>query len=218
MHRPVCALLLAVSVGGIVVACGNVEDESLECEAGDPTCGRPLDLEYLTEAIFAPSCGQTQCHSKFHQAGGLVFDNPHDARASLLVRTGNPPLLNFDSEQYDPFLEKTPNLVRWLTETDPFIRGIGRMPFDAPLPDRDIRLIEYWIRAPYTLTNGTEHAGGLAKGAQCNPEDFDGFACNYIDKVKCNADWNFGEQVEACRECAYRETSPHKFTLDCVPE
>src|SRR5687767_3761465 len=117
MQRPVCALLLLVAVSSVVIAaCGTVEDEGTVCtEEGDDSCGRPLDLEYMTAAILAPSCGLAQCHSTFHQAGGLAFDDPDNARVSLLTPDSGP-LLQFTSDRYDP--ERTDgqvaNLIAWV--------------------------------------------------------------------------------------------------------
>lgn len=188
MSRRVCALLLGASLSGVVVAaCGTVESDN------DPD-GRPLELEYIVGAIFAPSCGQTQCHSKFKQAGGLVFDSPDDARASLLAPASGP-LLRFDSEQDDRVRLDgiKPNLLVWLTEIDPFGQGTGRMPFDGPLPQQDLNLLSAWIREPTP-----ERPGASAKGAQCNPALYDGFACNFDERVRCTEDYNFGEPEETC--------------------
>jgi len=151
------------------------------CESQDD---RPLELGYLTQAIFAPSCGTTQCHSTFRQAGNgvaLVLDNPEGARKSL-VDTG---LLTFDSGQYDPADANNADLIVWITQIDPMGAGIGRMPFDAPLPNKDVYLIREWIE-------------NEAPGAQCDPELNGGMSCNDKAVVRCTADWNFGERVMLC--------------------
>ena len=172
MHRLVWAPLL------ILAACGDETDD------------RPLELEYLTQAIFAPSCGATQCHSSFTQAARDVFDTPEGVRASLV----NNGLIRFDSTKYDPDNPNQTDLVIWITETVPFggIPGsdgkpIGRMPYDAPLPNRDVLLIKEWI-------------GAQAPGAQCNPDpDVNmGHACNNKEVVQCNQDWTFGPRIQLC--------------------
>lgn len=194
MHRPVRALLIGLLVAS---GCNEVDNELTDPE------GRPLELTYITATIFAPSCGQAQCHSKFHQAGGLVFDNPDDARASLHTPGDELNLLRFDSEQNDfewRGLNDTehyyPNLIVWLTQTDPFNQNMGRMPSDAPLARRDIELLVSWIRDPELY--GT---GGKARGAQCDPDHFDGLACNGDLLYTCRPDGNFGEVVDSCSQC-----------------
>lgn len=157
----------------VCAACGTAEDD------------RPLELPYLTQAIFEPSCGVTNCHSSFVSAGGVVLDTPETVRRTL-VGGG---LVQFDSQQYDPDNPENASLIIWITQIDPFGRGIGRMPFDAPIPNRDVELLIEWISAQ-------------APGAQCNPEINDGFACNNKEVVQCNADWTFGEFVQLCTgEC-----------------
>ncbi len=128
--------------------------------AGDTVDDRPLELDYLTQAVFAPTCGTTQCHSTFVQAAGNVFDTPEGTRRSLL---GNG-LIRFDSTKYDPEDPRNADLIVWITETDPFGLGIGRMPYDAPMPNKDVLLLQDWIKEG-------------APGAQCNPKANNGAAC-----------------------------------------
>lgn len=87
---------------------------------------RPPTIEYITAAILQPSCGQATCHSSFRRAEGYAFDTLEEARKSLagLVIAG-------DVE--GSFL----NTV--LTRT------VKRMPYDAPLQNKDIALIQRWI-------------------------------------------------------------------------
>lgn len=151
------------------------------CDSQDD---RPLELAYLTDAIFAPTCGTTQCHSTFRQAGhgkAIVLDNPEAARKSL-VDTG---LVTFDSGKYDPDDPNNADLMIWITQIDPFGLQIGRMPFDAPLPNKDVYLIREWIQ-------------NKAPGAQCDPEMNGGMACDDKAVVRCTADWTFGDRVMLC--------------------
>src|SRR5262249_53582049 len=105
--------------------------------------------------------------------------------------------------------------------------GIGRMPYDAPLPNEDIYLLERWItgktkvRDDMTPCSATQacpstddtcqYANGAttgncvsityespALGAQCNPKLNAGKACFNKQVVNCNSDWNFGTVVETC--------------------
>jgi len=89
---------------------------------------RPATLEYITEAILQPSCSQSVCHSSYKQEFGYAFDTVYAARKSILnngLVTPNDPTA---SQLY---------LV--------LIRAKKRMPYDSPLPDKDIALIKQWI-------------------------------------------------------------------------
>jgi hypothetical protein len=97
---------------------------------------RPQTLTYLTEAILQPYCSQHVCHSSYARTSGYAFDTVSAARASL----SQPGLVN-------PGEPETSLLYTVL------IRGVQRMPYDTPLPDKDTELIKEWI------TNG---ADGLA--------------------------------------------------------
>jgi hypothetical protein len=154
-----------------VAACGTTTDD------------RPRTIAYVTEAILAPTCGQAQCHSTFRQARGDVFDTVVAARRSLIVNG----LISFDSApQYDPANPKNAILIQWLTQTDPLGRGIGRMPYDSPMPNEDVNFLELYIKEG-------------APGAQCDPDaNAAGLACNNRTVYKCNADWTFGELVADC--------------------
>lgn len=87
---------------------------------------RPATVEYITEAILQPSCAQYDCHSSFRMEKGYAFDTVAMARRSLsMIVVRNDP---------DASL-----LYTVLTRT------IKRMPYDSPLPDKDIALIKTWI-------------------------------------------------------------------------
>jgi hypothetical protein len=94
---------------------------------------RPATLQYITEAILQPNCGQYTCHSSFRKAKGYAFDTvaatqeslvPTDPGAAQVINTADPP---------------SSFLYQVLTRT------IKRMPYDAPLPRKDIDLILTWI-------------------------------------------------------------------------
>lgn len=89
---------------------------------------RPATLEYITEAILQPSCSQYVCHSSYRREKGYAFDTVAVARASL----AQPGLVN-------PADPESSLLYTVLT------RQIQRMPYDSPLPDKDIALILKWI-------------------------------------------------------------------------
>ena len=145
---------------------------------GTTTDDRPLTIEYVTETILAPTCGAAQCHSSFTQARGDIFDNVESARRSL-VDNG---LIVFESRKFDPADPSNADLIVWLTQVDPFSRGIGRMPYDAPMPNADIIFLKNFIARQ-------------APGAQCDPELNGGLACRNKDIVACNSDWTFSETV-----------------------
>lgn len=160
----------------LVAACGTTTDD------------RPRTIDYVTEAILAPTCGAANCHSSFAQQGGDVFDTVEAARRSLVVNG----LISFDSVTidgvpmgYDPADPDNSQLIIWLTQTDPFNRGIGRMPFDAPMPNADVNLLKLYIKEG-------------APGAQCNPDTNGGKACNNHTVFTCTKDWTFGDQVTVC--------------------
>lgn len=165
-------VLLALLAG----ACGSATDD------------RPPTLDYLTEAILAPTCASAECHSAFKQAVGDEFDTPAQTRRSL-VSNG---LVVYPDDTLDPAGSR---FVRTLRVGLPSILSPGsgnvRMPYDAPMPEADIRLIEAWI------------AGG-ARGAQCVPNAQNlgctaatGPAGTTYQVVQCG-DGNVGAVVQTC--------------------
>jgi hypothetical protein len=154
-----------------LAACGTTEDD------------RPATLRYVTEAILAPTCGEAQCHSTFKQSLGDVFDTVTGARQSL-HRNG----LALPSDKADP---ANASLIHWVTDDQPFNQRdpqgniIGRMPWDAPMPNADIDLLKKWI-------------GAGVPGAQCVPEDYGGQDCNGNSVVECDSEGNYGTTVMAC--------------------
>jgi hypothetical protein len=163
--RPEAALLVGLALAS--AACTSGVDD------------RPMTIQYVTGTILAPTCGKADCHSAFAANRTDVFDNVADARRSL-VDNG---LVQFTSSQFDPANPQDANLIIWLTETDPFALGFGRMPLDGPMPNQNIEFLEHWI-----------HAG--APGAQCNPSQ--PTACEDHDIVACNSDWSFGALQTTC--------------------
>lgn len=87
---------------------------------------RPATVEYITEAILQPSCSQYTCHSSYRMERGYAFDTVEMAKRSLagLVVPG-------DAESSLLYIVLT--------------RTTKRMPYDSPLPDKDIDLIRLWI-------------------------------------------------------------------------
>jgi hypothetical protein len=105
----------------VLAACGTTDDQ------------RPRNLDYITEAILAPSCGAATCHSSFKGEDGFVFDTVEAARVTF---QNDDQLLRFDDDS------AAAGLVLNLTLEQP---GSPRMPLNAPIPDADIALIQDWI-------------------------------------------------------------------------
>jgi hypothetical protein len=112
---------LAVAALVASAACSQTEND------------RPASLQYITEAILQPSCAQDVCHSSYARTKGYAFDTVAAARQSFTQPPGSgSPILNFDEPE-------SSLLYTVLT------RQIKRMPYDAPLPQKDIDLILRWI-------------------------------------------------------------------------
>lgn len=146
-----------------LAACGTENDQ------------RPRTVEYVTEAILAPNCGNAQCHSSFRNAYGYAFDTVEEAQRSLangLVGTirGNErgELIGESSSAF---------LITVLTRTK------DRMPYDQPLPEADINMIRRWIDYG-------------APGAQCDPSV--GRVCIGMKVYECRDTFDF----VAAEDCA----------------
>jgi len=100
---------------------------AVACAACDQTDNdRPATLEYITAAILQPYCSQNVCHSSYARVKGYAFDTVAEARKSLqgIVVPNDP---------------ESSLLSIVLT------RNVKRMPYDAPLANKDIELIQQWI-------------------------------------------------------------------------
>jgi hypothetical protein len=207
------ALVAALSA---ICACGSSDDD------------RPRDAQYITDTILAPQCGGAECHSTFAQSNGIVLDTYEGMRTTMVYGGLHGNLLSFASDQYDPSAPQLSSLITWLTQIDPFMYGVGRMPLDEAMPNADIDLLEAWISGPVTsvdddatcipgvtacpqvtdtcvVKNGATMGeceqvtfSDPAHGAACDPGQFAELACNGILLVKCTSDWSFGETVQAC--------------------
>ena len=96
---------------------------------------RPATLPYVTEAILQPNCAQDVCHSSYTKAKGYAFDTVETARASLK------PIVSKDEPE-------SSLLYTVLTRT------VKRMPYDAPLPQKDIDLILLWLQSSAAMDLG----------------------------------------------------------------
>ena len=101
---------------------------------------RPQTVEYITEAILEPNCAQDVCHSSYRMEKGYAFDTVEIAKRSLkpIVNPGEP---------------QSSLLYVVLT------RKVKRMPYDAPLPDKDIDLILQWIQKNAAMDLGIPQSG-----------------------------------------------------------
>ncbi|HET9621409.1 MAG TPA: hypothetical protein VFP84_08595 [Kofleriaceae bacterium] len=187
MHR---LLLIALCTS----ACGSATDD------------RPATLDYITETILAPTCASAECHSEFTQEVGDRFDTVSAARFSI-VRNA---LVQFPTDVTDP---RDSLLVRALRVGVPSILEPGsgnvRMPYDAPMPEADILLIERWI------SDG-------AREAQCVPNaqsrgcsfTIEGPAVRY-HVIECN-NGNIGPVIEDC--AAGEACTVDRNNGVCVPQ
>jgi hypothetical protein len=107
---------LAVAAAVACAACSQTDND------------RPATLQYITEAILQPNCAQDVCHSSYTKTKGYAFDTVAAARQSLQISG-----LVTPSEPESSLLYTV------------LIRQIKRMPYDAPLPQKDIDLILRWI-------------------------------------------------------------------------
>ena len=133
MHRANALFATAVVLG--FAACGAEKDD------------RARNLDYITEAILKPSCGQASCHSAFRQEQGYAFDSIDGARNSF--QADEILVLPSDPDQRDA----PAGLVLNLTLEQP---GAPRMPYYEPMPDKDVELIGKWLH---------DGASGTCKGA-----------------------------------------------------
>lgn len=105
-----------------LAACGVDDDD------------RPATLEYITAAILAPSCGNAQCHSSFRRVDDYAFDTIEEARITFAVYQG----LVVRGEPNESLLYQV--LISPGGENQ-----APRMPYDQPIPNRDVQLIFDWI-------------------------------------------------------------------------
>lgn len=89
---------------------------------------RPATLEYITEAILQPSCSQATCHSSYRRENDYAFDTVDEARKSMTRHSLVAPEDSGASLLYNVL-----------------VRTTKRMPYDSPLADKDIALIQKWI-------------------------------------------------------------------------
>jgi hypothetical protein len=121
MVRAMVRLVLAAAAAAALAACTQTDND------------RPATLPYITEAILQPNCGQYTCHSSYKKAKGYAFDTVEAARASLAPSDPNAPQIINTSDPPSSFLYQV------------LTRKVKRMPYDAPLPQKDIDLILTWI-------------------------------------------------------------------------
>jgi len=170
-------------IGAVVAcACGSA--------CGNATDDRPPALAYITETILAPSCATAQCHSAFKRQVGDVFDTPASARRTIVANQ----LVVYPDDVADPAHSY---LITSLTVGNPsrLDPGAGnvRMPYDAPMPDADIKLIEAWIRDGVPGAQCEPNA----QGRGCSVTTVPGQAEPVYKVVEC-VDGNVGADVTTC--------------------
>jgi hypothetical protein len=146
------ALLIAYTLA----ACAHPDDPRDNSDSAEDET-----LPYITETIFVPYCATAECHSTFKQASdpyysnGLVLDTVEHAQTSIatLGMIACPPPAAQDpcDLDVDPTgkAASTTMLMQALSGAQGFhIPNSSiylRMPYDEPLPSKDIALIDQWI-------------------------------------------------------------------------
>ena len=156
------SLLLAV-LASALSGCGAEDD-------------RPAVWDYLSPAIFQPSCASVSCHSRAAAAAGLDFSDPDRGYVSLTglwVWIVDPLGTPDNNCKWTPQAQVCQRAFRPLvTPQNPGqsrlvhllrARGASRMPPDRPLPEADLRLIERWIlegASRHPAAPGVDAGGG----------------------------------------------------------
>lgn len=157
---------------------------------GSTTDDRPRTLAYITDTILAPTCASAECHSAFKRQVGDQFDTVEATRRSIV---GNGLVLPDDvADPAGSFLIQSLT-VGTLSILDPQSGTKVRMPYDAPMPDGDIALIEAWI------ADGAPNAQCLADAQNhgcVTRHDATGATVSQV--VDCSADGNAGTVVLTC--------------------
>jgi hypothetical protein len=128
-------------------------------------CAHPTDprdgnedesLAYITETIFVPYCATAECHSTFKQAGvpggqPVVLDTVDHAQNTLQLQ-GMIACTGSGGQPFDPCdtnADPTGYAASHDTELMQIIKTTGynglRMPYDQPLPNKDVQFIAQWI-------------------------------------------------------------------------
>jgi hypothetical protein len=160
MHRSIWLAALALA------ACGTDNDQ------------RPRTVQYITEAILAPNCGNAQCHSSFSNTFGYAFDTVKTAQQSLVIG-GLVGAISLNARDEPEGDASSSFLINVLTRT------VKRMPYDQPLLEADIDLISRWIDFG-------------APGAQCDPSANNGMVCVDSKSVECLKTYDYGAVVKDC--------------------
>ena len=138
---------------------------------------RPRTVEYITEAVLAPNCGNAQCHSSFRNVKGYAFDTVERSQQSLVG--GLVGVIDLNAKDEPQGDHTSSFLVNVLT------RAVDRMPYDQGLPEPDLDLINRWIDFG-------------APGAQCDPGVNGGMVCVGTKSVECLPSFDYGAVVADC--------------------
>jgi hypothetical protein len=99
---------------------------------GDEPGPRPARYAYIHNAIIVPSCATSGCHSTLSSTADLVLDDEAEIVRQRLIDKGF---------VFPDVVEASPLL--YYLRGEPYVEK--RMPPDAPLPKKDVALIERWI-------------------------------------------------------------------------
>lgn len=141
---PRAALVLcgAVSLGCVLLGCGDAPEADASCVTLDAGC-RPLydppTFPVIFERILQPTCAQGlgTCHTADARMAGLAFDDEDEARSLLLGESGGKPRVLGGNPECSLLMQR-------LTSTEPSFR---MPPGPTPLLDSELCTIGAWIRA-----------------------------------------------------------------------
>lgn len=131
---------------------------------GSETDDRPATLSFITETILKPACANAECHSSFKFEQGYSFSTVAEARTTF---QGDPTLAGLDQigSGQQPLIE---NLT---IETE----AAPRMPYDQPLPNADVALIQTWLDRglPGICSPGKTMACNGSRPVPCDGDAYD---------------------------------------------
>jgi len=174
------------------------------CLLSIAACGvsdnRPKNLESITASILRPQCAAAPCHSAFRQWVGDEYDTVATARTTLYGFSLVPVDVGGSCGPYpaacDTDLIRT--LTVGLTSYVDATRGKIRMPYDAPLANGDLALIQDWLADGWDATNSETHGLGPL-GVQCDPT-LGATSCSPDNTAVygCTSDGNLNPFVSLC--------------------
>ena len=169
---------------------------------------RPPTLEYVTEAILAPTCGQAECHSQFSDQVGDEFDTVASARRTMTLYS----MVTYQVTPSDSYLIHDADDRRGLGArsghpAEPQLRAHA---VRRPDPDYDLNLIKKFDRLGYAWRY---RPGRRAVCARTNDDSTQG--CNVLNQLVECPDGTQGALITDCTKVGSGEVCAEGA---CVPE